>query len=124
MSIYLDVLDHYETIYGGTKTAAAIFYSAGHGRTVARVRFDGDDRHDPRDARDQEQIYEKRRKVIAKLINKILDRRGGNHAVYLRHNGRTHDALQNCLHVIVPRIRYHVPGIVFQRKSQLQTSII
>lgn len=112
MLIYIDVLDHDEAIYDRTKAAATIFYAEGHGSAVTRICHDGHNRHESRGARNQEQIYEKCRETIARPIDKILDRRGSDHAVHLRHYGRAHDYVQNRLHVAIPLFRHHIPGVI------------
>lgn len=111
MLIYIDVLDHHEAIYDGTKATATLFRSEGHGSAVTRIRLDGHDRHEPRAAGDQKQIHETCREIVATPADKILDRRGSDHALHLRHYGRAHDRVQNRLHVAVPHLRHYIPGV-------------
>lgn len=117
MSIYIDVLDHHETIHDRAKATATIFRFEGYGGAVTRVRLDSHYCHEPRDARNQEQIYETRRSATEEFNDKILDCSSSDHAVHLRHYGRTHDRFQNCLHVTVPLLCHHIPGIVRNRQT-------
>lgn len=111
MLVYINVLDHHEAIYDGAKATATLFRPKGHGSAATRVRLDGHDRHEPRGTGDQKQIYETRREITAGPVDKILDRRGGDHALHLRHYGRAHDRVQDRLHVAVPHLRHYIPGV-------------
>lgn len=119
MRVYIDVLDHYEAIYDRTKATATIFCPEGHGSAFTRICLDGYNRHESRGTRNQKQIYEKCRKAVARPINKILDCCGSDHAVHLWHYGRTHDGIQNRLHVAVPHLRHHIPGVIFEYSACL-----
>jgi len=113
--IYINVLDHYETVYGRTKATATIICSEGYGSAFTHICLSGYNRYKSSGGtRNQEQIYERCWKTIARSTNKILDCCGSNHAVHLRHYGRAYDHVQNRLHVAVSHFCYHIPGVIFK----------